>query len=1313
MAFRKHATLQVLESWRVPAQAGPEGLTKFAHRVAFDYEPRPGYLYVRSRMISSRTNDNHDTFPAPEIEKGYKTFLGKPVFVNHHNANHRRARGVIVALALHRDRNSDGSPDTWVEGLMEVDAVRFPKLARAILAGKVNRTSMGVDVEWSRCSACGNKATSPAEYCSHLPAMKGKKLRKRNPSTGKVEEKLIHEICAGLSFFENSLLVEEPADPTAYFVGNIDARGLKKAAAMGEGEPDFRDHIGNSCIECGQPVRYARGLAGRGRYPWKHHSPLVTGHDAWPSNPDDKSPGQNMTYGGTHCTACGEPVKINLAALDRGGGWHHRDGLRRDHPATPADPWAVYNSIPGQKAEREQASQRMGDYMHGLMEDMHGGPLPRRPRGDEDQMPPDPFTAARRRAAAEPPGFSETTGQCINCGRPFGKATGDWRNSRMPMLCNDCAYGHTDEASFGKPPALDITDKGGMGSRQNTDRWMRAQDAHGVDRRWSPEDAVLFSESAKKRSGGDHPFFKEHPASAANIVAAYHDSTEDEKALGSRWYADAHHVAKSIARGDAALGAGLLSAYSPQTAWPVNMFNASRAAQGDPPGPGTGAMGSQQKSAMRILKGEHHSGVLKAPKTAAFAHLIEHGGDSAEDEENGTHKVVIDRHAMSVAVGHRLSKEEGSKAPLDQKQHYEHVEHLYRKAASALSEATGKKISPHQVQATTWLRQVRKNKEEDSTERGGGGKGRVKMQDNSKTRWEEHHKQHHVDPHHIPEENMHYHGIRRQAYGETRVPPQVDTLRMEECPVCGESDVWSGERCPVCGFIVPPSLFRDPDVNKAQQVRQQLDDQGEVITQEGAPGDPSTAQVGSGQDADDQLMHPDQVAPDGVPAVQGEGGPVPAEGTDGQPPAEGEMPPDGQEEEAEGEQEAQQGEQDEQAGQQEEAEGQELEQQGEEDQLAGLPAPDLECPACGASYSSDVAAQPGTPCPACRQGSLQPVGAPEGAEDPEAEDESEEEDEGEDMPGSKTAAALAQAQARRIAELTAQNEVLTAQLSFLASAAGVDRQLAQIRTNVMRRHADVLNPASPVPDPPEAPPTQTTEQALMPGAMDDPSRPGTTPGANTGVPARQTTTAITPGVEDQTPPATNLIDVTAPVQGTNPSQDGGVPLQQRRIETDVRIDPDPLKAHGPGIGGQGDNGAAFPWILDGGQPQQGQGPQVGQGQRAAALYGGSPLDPPDDANAARRTFASIRLAKLRVTAGLAQGEELAIAERIEKDASFPVQLIEHEIKVLSAVPQAAPQQRPMQRAAARSAPSLASVGAVQHYAPAVADADLDASDIFM
>lgn len=224
MSILKHSTFRIISAVQVPDRTHDVGgyevtLSKAAHKADFSHiELKPGYLYVRSRAISSRTNDNFDSFPAEEIRKSYKSFIGRPTFVNHNNQNHRRARGVIVDAVLHDDVNPDGSRDLWVECYHEVDAQTFPKLAQAIVAGEVARTSMGCDVEYSICSYCSNKAYTPNQYCAHIPRLKGKRIRRTTASGGN-EDILVSEICIGLNFFENSLLVEEPADPTAWVVG--------------------------------------------------------------------------------------------------------------------------------------------------------------------------------------------------------------------------------------------------------------------------------------------------------------------------------------------------------------------------------------------------------------------------------------------------------------------------------------------------------------------------------------------------------------------------------------------------------------------------------------------------------------------------------------------------------------------------------------------------------------------------------------------------------------------------------------------------------------------------------------------------------------------------------------------------------------------------------------------------------------------------------------------------------------------------------------------------------------------------------------
>jgi hypothetical protein len=1599
--LRKYASLQVLDAWKVPAGDSRRALRKAAHRVQFDYQPRPGYLYARARMISSRCNDNWDSFSAEELEKSYKTFLGKPVFVNHHNASHRRARGVIVAVALHRDRNPDGTPDTWVEGLHEIDAVRFPKLARAILTGRVNRTSMGVDVDYSICSACNNKATSPAEYCTHMPAKKGRKIRQRS-AEGKLVESTIHEKCYGLHFFENSFLVEDPADPSAVVLGNIDDRGLymsPRAASTDRGDnaiahsvlagnihqgeliaprvtapnrnlgqqfvlddldvslgqlggrvaaagqaPAFGHHVGRvNRIRAQEPVHrvHAEDEVARMTYyesrrdrPAQQAEPPAVSPDGRPlrigkgktrvslgesaarpgvarsraaaevnmgevsfdfSRSPDKLPrrsrpanheryltgnvddrGLHMAASkkavsaywpeGAQCPSCGgkglkkprflDPAQVkefadaepghvaecisckkqfdaSRSAQAQPSPQGRRPGQTRSFPdpempsgarlsllrrgrreaawtgESHLGPGAVTRHLKQEHGLDEEqlrhhlsrATQRahhwdIGDipnFFVGVHSDMHGGDLlhgqvnegavPHRHLHDDPLHLPKPDSPAihpirdfeRDIEYKERPGMGhlhpgrtdehpnrqawdeeEDPGKWSNLGAcphvysqeeqdsAFHNSQGEphpdrdkgetyldvhdayakWRShaEEKGVFCPGCgAYKwmhatlHPSESGQLKPEFrekrieefrnFDTAPYHPLKQSQN------ALHSQGGGRIWTPDDAMLHSLSRRKEAllyarPEDHPFFQANPVSSQNIVDAYHDSMDQERQDGNNWYSDAHHVAKAIAGGDAARGAGLLAAYSPRVSWPLNLHYASRAHRENRAlGPGDGTiMGSHQRAAQQILDGHHHSEVFKGSKILAFAHLIEHGGDSLDDIADGAHRVVVDRHALSAAMGRRASDNDLQSAPLGKPRYYEHVADQYRQAAADLSAILGQDIAPHQVQATVWLRQQRRNRMEDSAVRNQLGKGRLTRERNAWTQWGESVKQHHPD---LPGENMHVHASRKTAYGETAVPPQIDTLRTEACPVCGESNVYKAQRCPVCGYVAPPDIFRDPDVTKAQQLRDEAEEVPSGLPQ--GPADEQEMAQGSFPDADAQLYHPDQIAPNGTPGTMN------AQGPDGLPQDPAEQALQGEEEEQQGEQEMEQGE----------------EEQDEAQQAEVM----LACPACGAQFSPGEA-QEGQPCPACGQAPLQAAGpeGPEGDEDAEpggedeaqpegeaepepddgSEDEDDEDDEEKDGPPwarkgqmatgkarglmgkeNATTAAL-RAQQGVIEQLRAQNAVLSSQLGFIASLAGIPQQeMDRVRHEAMRRQGDMYNPAQPVPDPPAAPAPETTEQALQPDAQADASRPGTEPGSTTHVPAAQTTTAIQPGVTLQTPAANMLVDVTAPIQGTGGDNNPMPGTEQRRIETDVRIDPDPLKARGPGIGGQGNDGTSFPWVI------------------SARQDGGTPQE--EDTRA--RVLASLRLARLRITSGLARGDELDVAGEIERDASLSGRDISREIDVLSRTAQLRPAPRPQRRTAARSAPSLASAPApaMTYSAPAASLGDWvdDGVDLFL
>ena len=71
-------------------------------------------------------------------------------------------------------------------------------------------------------------------------------------------------------------------------------------------------------------------------------------------------------------------------------------------------------------------------------------------------------------------------------------------------------------------------------------------------------------------------------------------------------------------------------------------------------------------------------------------------------------------------------------------------------------------------------------------------------------------------------------------------------------------------------------------------------------------------------------------------------------------------------------------------------------------------------------------------------------------------------------------------------------------------------------------------------------------------------------------------------------------------------------------------------------------------------------------------------------------------ARLRISAGLAQGDDLVLAAGIEKDASISDAMLEHEVKVLSKVVDARPR-----RQASRSTGTVPRSAGVQRVSPSL------------
>lgn len=269
--LRKYAKAEVIGLKSSPKAIEGASLSRFA---SFDeYKTDDDFLYVRARAISSRVNANNDGWPTVELaggkdawedmnskhtategftveskkgsKTGFSTFIGKPIFVDHHNSDPKRARGVIVDSKFRvLDQKTAAKDDYWssgkaheahlpaseVELLMEVDAKTFPKLAQAIVSGDIDGFSMGCDVDFTKCSHCGNEASAPSEYCSHIQA-KGAD-HDYHESDGSKTSKKSYEDCYGPAFFEISA-VFDPADETALtkeVISSINHEGEGKLA---------------------------------------------------------------------------------------------------------------------------------------------------------------------------------------------------------------------------------------------------------------------------------------------------------------------------------------------------------------------------------------------------------------------------------------------------------------------------------------------------------------------------------------------------------------------------------------------------------------------------------------------------------------------------------------------------------------------------------------------------------------------------------------------------------------------------------------------------------------------------------------------------------------------------------------------------------------------------------------------------------------------------------------------------------------------------------------------------------------------------
>jgi hypothetical protein len=174
--------------------------------------PQGRHLYAAvSGLHWDVANDNGDYFSKDELLKfrddgryTYETWIGRPNCVDH---NLNIIVGSILDVVPVFEENS-------IDMLVEVESGKYhlagKDLTEMIRTGKQTGVSMGVIVQWSECSKCGNIAHTEKEWCDDLRYHKGQ----RDSETGRSIYEINHDlhglelswICSGLPADRKAIL---------------------------------------------------------------------------------------------------------------------------------------------------------------------------------------------------------------------------------------------------------------------------------------------------------------------------------------------------------------------------------------------------------------------------------------------------------------------------------------------------------------------------------------------------------------------------------------------------------------------------------------------------------------------------------------------------------------------------------------------------------------------------------------------------------------------------------------------------------------------------------------------------------------------------------------------------------------------------------------------------------------------------------------------------------------------------------------------------------------------------------------------------
>lgn len=170
---------------------------------------------LNSHLIKPETarfiNSNGDGWTNETLSASYKTFIGAYNYVNHVQ-DPDKAVGFIADAALRRIiLNPETKTYVFYVDILVCTHRDFSDLVQKILTEQIQYLSMGCDMQFSTCSACGHVAYDEIDMCDHLLVQKGKYFIDKYGVKRITAELLGNSQPGTVTFIEASWLSQVPA----------------------------------------------------------------------------------------------------------------------------------------------------------------------------------------------------------------------------------------------------------------------------------------------------------------------------------------------------------------------------------------------------------------------------------------------------------------------------------------------------------------------------------------------------------------------------------------------------------------------------------------------------------------------------------------------------------------------------------------------------------------------------------------------------------------------------------------------------------------------------------------------------------------------------------------------------------------------------------------------------------------------------------------------------------------------------------------------------------------------------------------------